>query len=319
MMVENEIIASMKGAEKIVILPHVSADGDALGSSLALALALKKLDKNPVIYLEEEIPLIFNFLPGKEFIRIFDGNSEDSDLVMALDTGDRERLGKRIELFNRAGYTINMDHHPTNTEFANLNLVKTGAAATGEMIYQIIKMMGLEFDKDIAVCLYVAVVTDTGGFRFGNTTTLTHQITADLLNYELDVANISQILFETSSLSKIKLMGMAIDNLEVLEDGKVAFMTITDEMIKSSGAKDEDCDGLVNIGRNIGDVEVAVLMRQRADGEFKMNFRSKNYVDVSEIANKLSGGGHKRAAGCTVKGDMKDIKELILKEIKKVL
>ncbi|NLD50122.1 MAG: bifunctional oligoribonuclease/PAP phosphatase NrnA [Clostridiaceae bacterium] len=318
-MVENDIVASIKDTDKIAILPHVSIDGDALGSSLALALALKKQNRNPVIYLEEEIPSNFSFLPGKEFIRIYDGNSADFDLVMALDTGDRERLGRRIEIFNKAGLTINMDHHPTNTEFANLNLVKTGASATGEMIYQVIKMMGLEFDKDIAVCLYVAIVTDTGGFRFSNTTTLTHQITADLLNYELDVAHISQILFETSSLSKVKLMGMAIDNLEVLEDGKVAFMTITDDMIKSAGAKDEECDGLVNIGRNVGDVEVAVLMRQKTNGEFKINFRSKNYVDVSEIANKLSGGGHKRAAGCTIKGSMKEIKELILKEIKQVL
>jgi phosphoesterase RecJ-like protein len=318
-MIENDIISMIRDAEKIAILPHISIDGDALGSSIALAMALKKAGNEPTVLLEEEIPLSYKFLPGTEHVEIYGGNPGSFDLVIALDTGDVERLGKRIKIFNSANATVNIDHHATNTRFAELNLVKTTASAVGEIIYQTIRLMGLDIDKDIALCLYVAIATDTGGFRYSNTTPLTHQIVADLINNGVDVAEISQIIFETLTLSKVKLTGMALDTLEILENGKVAFMTVTDEMLKNASAKEEECDGIVNLGRNIREVEVAVLMRQKMDNEYKINFRSKNYVDVSIIANRHSGGGHKMAAGCTMKGNMAQIKEMLLKEIREVL
>ncbi|GAE87520.1 3'-to-5' oligoribonuclease A [Acetivibrio straminisolvens JCM 21531] len=240
-------------------------------------------------------------------------------MVIALDTGDMERLGKRAAIFNDAGITVNIDHHPTNTQFGQVNLVNTDSAAVGEMIYRLIEMMGINIDKDMATCLYVAIATDTGGFRYSNTTPVTHRITADLINNGVDVSYISQTVFETVSLPKVKLMGKAIENLELFENGKLAIIKITDDLLKSVGAKEEDCDGIVNIGRNIEGVEVAVVIRQRAGGELKINFRSKNYVDVSVIANRHSGGGHKRAAGCTIKCGINEAKEMLIKEIREVL
>ncbi|HOQ36444.1 MAG TPA: bifunctional oligoribonuclease/PAP phosphatase NrnA [Acetivibrio sp.] len=318
-MVENRIIKLINEAERIAILPHVSADGDALGSSLALAIALRTMDKVVTVYLEEEIPSIYSFLPGRESAQVYGEKPDKYELVLALDTGDLERLGRRIAIFEEADKTVNIDHHTTNTEFARLNLVKVSSSAVGEIIYQLIKMMGIALDKDMATCLYVAIATDTGGFRYSNTTPITHQISADLINNGVDVANISQLVFETTSLPKVKLMGKAIDNMELLENGKLAFIYITDEMLKSIGAVEEDCDGLVNIGRNIEGVEVSILIRQRGDDEYKINFRSKSYVDVSSIANRHSGGGHVRAAGCTVKGDINEIKNALIKEIREVL
>lgn len=318
-MIENEIISLIKEADKIALLPHVSADGDALGSSVALALALKALNKEPTIYIEEEVPSTYSFLPGREFTRLYNEKPDKFGVVLALDTGDMERLGKRAAIFNDADITANIDHHTTNTRFAQLNLVNTSSSAVGEIIYQLIKMMGIGIDKDMATSLYVAIATDTGGFRYSNTTPVTHQITADLINNGADVSYISQMVFETTSLQKVKLVGKAIESLELLENGKLAILIITDDLLKNVGAREEDCDGIVNIGRNIEGVEVAVVIRQRADDEIKINFRSKNYVDVSAIANRHSGGGHKRAAGCTVKGDINDIKEILIKEIQEVL
>ncbi|TYQ13044.1 UNVERIFIED_CONTAM: phosphoesterase RecJ-like protein [Acetivibrio alkalicellulosi] len=318
-MVENNIICVINKAESIAVLPHISIDGDALGSSLAIAYAIKKLGKKVKVYTEENIPLSYSFLPGKDFVTVYDGNADKFDLVLALDTGDIDRLGKRVEIFNGGSTTVNIDHHATNTEFAEINFVKTGSSATGEIIYQLIKMMGLSLCKEMATCIYVAITTDTGGFRYSNTTSITHQIVADLINNGVDVAAISQLLFETISLSKVKLMGMAIDTLEMLESGRVAFITITDTMLINAGAKEEECDGIVNIGRNIRDVEVAVVVRQNDENQFKINLRSKKYVDVSIIANKLGGGGHKKAAGCIVKGDMDGVKEMIIREIREVL
>jgi len=318
-MIEKEIIKAIEKAERIAVLPHVFADGDALGSSIALALALRKMGKQVRVYIEEEIQHTFDFLPGKELIEVFDGQAEGLDLVLILDTGDLARLGRRVEIFNKIENTINIDHHTTNTEFASINLVKSSAAAVGEIIYQLLKSMGMEIDQDISTCLYVAIATDTGGFRYSNTTALTHQITADLINSGVDVSKVSQLVFETVPYKKVKLMGLAIDAIEIFEDGKMAFITITDEMMKKTDASEEDCDGLVNIARNIEGVEVAILIRQRSDDEFKINFRSQNYVDVSAIARKYSGGGHMKAAGCTLKGNLEDIKQMLYRDMREVL
>lgn len=318
-MIEKRIIEAIESARNIAVLPHVSADGDALGSSIALALALKKMGKDCRVFIEEEIPQTYHFLPGKEYLEVFKGKKEEYDLVLALDTGDLARLGKRLEIFNSTDFTINIDHHTTNTEFASINLVKTSAAAVGELIYQLVKMMGVSLDESISTCLYVAVATDTGGFRYSNTTPVTHQIAAELISNGVDVSKVSQVVFETLPFKKVRLMGLAIDSIEIFEGGKAAFITVTNEMLKKAEAMEEDCDGLVNIARNIEGVEVAVLIRQRSENEFKINFRSQNYVDVSAIAHKYSGGGHKKAAGCALRGSMEEVKHILNNDIREVL
>ncbi|MDP4092529.1 MAG: bifunctional oligoribonuclease/PAP phosphatase NrnA [Bacillota bacterium] len=315
----DNIVSTLKGAEKIAVLPHISIDGDSLGSSLALAMALKKLNKEVKIYLSEEIPYIYSFLSGKENTEIYTDQNIVYDVAVALDCGDMGRLGERDFLFNSAKKTINIDHHKTNTEFAFLNYVDPKSSAVGEIIYQIIKMLGAGLDKAAAECLYVAIATDTGGFRYSNTTALTHQIISELINTGIDVSEISQKVFETSTLRKVKLMGFAIESLELFEHGKVACLTLTDQDMKKAEAVEEDCDGIVNIARNIQGVEVAVMLRQRDNGEVKANLRSKAYVDVSVIAGMFSGGGHKRAAGFTAAGRVEDIKSKLLDDIKEVL
>lgn len=324
MMMLNRIIAEIKSAQKIAIFPHVSADGDAIGSCLALGLALDKLNKEAVVYTEEEIPLLLSFLPGMEMTKVFAHEIMEKakagyDLVIALDTGDIERLGNRREIFIGNSNTVNVDHHPTNTMFASLNYVQTGAAATGEIIYQMVKLMGLDLDAEISTCLYVALTTDTGGFRYSNTTGITHQIAADLINNGVKVADISQQIFENTSLERLKLMGLVINSLELYEESKISYIGITEEMLNSAGAGDEDCDGMVNLGRSIRGVEVSVVLREKLQGEIRVNLRSKTYVDVAAIATRFGGGGHKRAAGCTIKGDMKQAKEMVLTEIRKAI
>jgi len=322
-MVLIDIINVLKKSKKVIIMPHVSVDGDGLGSSLALGLALEKIGTSVEVWLEEDVPNVYSFLPGSHLVNVYNGEGELSGectgTVVALDAGDLPRLGKRVEIFNNAGITINIDHHGTNDGFAQYNYVNVNSSSVGEILYQFIKMMGIEFDTDIATCLYVAISTDTGGFRYSNTTSITHQIAGDLLNSGVNVAEVSQRIFDTVSYEKVMLMGAAINSLEFFENGKVAFITISDDVMKSTGAKEEDCDGIVNIGRNVREVEVAVMIRSRSDGEMKVNLRSNSYVDVSEIAKTYSGGGHKRAAGCTVKGNIEDIISKLLDDIRKVL
>jgi phosphoesterase RecJ-like protein len=323
-MITDNIINTLKYAEDIAILPHISADGDALGSSLALGLALNKIGKEVVVYLEEEVPNIYRFLPGLQLIRIYNFETQGSfrkkhDVIVAIDTGDMDRLGARTDIFNGGRITVNIDHHFTNSEFAFLNLVKSSASAVGEIIYEIIRNMNISLDADISTCLYVAIITDTGGFRFSNTTALTHKISAELIDNGVKAADISQQVFETTSLAKVKLMGAAINCLDLLQNGKIAFIVLTDEAENIKDLKDEDFDGIVNIGRNIAGVEVAVLMREKATGEIKVNLRSKSYVDVGAIAGMFSGGGHKRAAGFTTNKNLEELKKMLLKDISESL
>ncbi|WP_024833917.1 DHH family phosphoesterase [Ruminiclostridium josui] len=313
---EKEIIKAIEKAESIAIFPHVSADGDAIGSSLALALAIKKAGKKVIVYMEESIPDNYKFLPGIELARFISESDEVMGLNIALDTGDNGRLGTRADRFFKAPVTINIDHHITNTKFAQYNHVDASSASTGELIFLLLNEIGYEIDTDMAKCLYTAIATDTGGFKYGNTTAETHRTAAELLSTGIDVADLSQKIFDNTSFVKLKLTQKAIELLELYENDLLAVTVITQDILRLTGAKDEDCDGLVNIGRSIVGVEVSVLIKEKSNNEIRVNLRSKAYVDVSEIAASFGGGGHKRAAGCTINGSISDVKEQLINTIK---
>lgn len=318
-MLMNKIINAIKKAHNIAILPHVSADGDALGSSFALAIALKGLGKNATIYLEEDIPFIYGFMPGLILSKVYNGTDNiETDVAVALDTGDLQRLGKRRAIFEKSSLTVNIDHHTTNSMFATLNHVIPYSSASAEIIYQMIKSMGINLNGEMALCLYVAIATDTGGFRYANTTAITHQITADLINNGVDIADTSQKVFDTISHEKLKLISLGIQNLEFHENGKIAVMTVTREMLEKSGALDEDCD-IVGLGRNVKGVEIAVMLREKDNGEIKVNLRSNTDFDVARLAASFSGGGHKKASGFSAKGHIEDVKSELLCKIKQSL
>jgi phosphoesterase RecJ-like protein len=351
MLLLDRITAELNASERIVIFPHEAADGDAIGSSFALALILSRMGKKVQVLMEEEIPYIYGFLPGIEFCgAVIAGNGSLSlpgngnlglpgsrsldmagsrnldpaggcvfDLAVALDCGDMERLGSRKEIFGCSPKSVNIDHHLTNTQFAVMNYVDAGSSATGEIIYDLMKRLGQRLDKDIAECLYVAISTDTGGFRYTNTTPLTHRIAADLLEAGIDVAGISQKVFDSTSSGKVKLMGAAIQSLELLENGKIAVMAVSGETIMNMGASEADSDGIINTARNIRGVEVAAMLRETDKDGIKVNLRSNSYVDVSAIAGRYSGGGHKCAAGFTAGGSLEQVKEMLIKDLKEAL
>jgi len=313
--VKKKIMDEIIKAKKIAIIPHISADGDALGSSFGLALGLKKLNKDVEVFLEEEVPTIYKFMPGLELEKEYTFQSSYYDLVIAIDVGDVSRLGERSELLNNGRKTVNIDHHKTNTLFAFYNLVDSGISSVGEMIYTMLVELGVEINKDIATCLYIAISADTGGFRYSNTTSATHKVISEIVSFGVDIADISKKIFDNVSFQKLKLVGKAVDSIELIENGKIAVIVISDKGLNISGLKDEDYDGIVNLGRNIEGVEVSILFREKPNGEIKINLRSNYYVDVSKLANMYMGGGHKRAAGCVVKGELKKMKKQVLEDL----
>mgnify|MGYP000978040495 CR=1 FL=1 len=302
----SKVAEKLREARDIVILPHINADGDALGAALALALALRNMDKEVDVLLEEEVPSNLDFLPGQELIK---KNPQKSyHVALNIDNGDITRLGLREPYFHGADIKLSIDHHATNKVEAHYSYIDIKASATGEIVYDLIlTYLGGSLNKDIALCLYTAIVTDTGGFRYTNTTPRTLEIGAELLKYDIDFPYVIKKVFDMVSHTKLFLMKQTMNSLRLLEQGKLAISYITYEDIKALPAKNDDFEGLVNIGRNLMGVEVSLFLREDPKGHFRGNLRSNNYVDVSKIAEKFNGGGHKRAAGFNREGELEDV------------
>lgn len=298
-------------------MTHTSADGDALGSSFAMALALEHMGKRVSVFLEEAVPKMLDFLPGQQHIGTI--SEENFDLAMCLDTSDIKRLGKRAQLYTHAARKITIDHHTTNNMEADGLWIDQKAAAVGEMIYLLVTALQVPVSRDMAICLYTAIVTDTGGFRYSNTRPESHLITAELLKKDIPFADIAKKVFEFVSHSKMSLLKKTLQNLTLYHGGKTAFSWIEHDDIHPVNAQTDDFEGLVNVGRNLEGVEVSLFLREETPGHYKGSLRANEYVDVARIASLFSGGGHKRAAGFSMDGNLDEIRERLLAEIEKVL
>lgn len=303
----------IKESKKIAILSHIMPDGDNIGSCLALYNALIKLGKNVVLIQDDDIPEMYRFLKNSDrFVK--PGENYSIDLVIVLDCGDIGRLGKSARYLENKDI-INIDHHISNTEFGHHNIVDTSASATAELVYELINKLEIVLDKDICECIYTGIVTDTGQFQYSNTTSVTHKIAADLISNGVEPSKVYKAVYQNNSISKIKLIGKALSLMEFYYDNRIASIMLNKEVFESVGAKDEDTDGLINFARDIKGVEVALLFKETYDGKIKIGFRSKDFIDVNQIAQKFGGGGHIRAAGATVAGEIKSIKEKIVEAV----
>ncbi|HOQ76157.1 MAG TPA: bifunctional oligoribonuclease/PAP phosphatase NrnA [Thermoclostridium sp.] len=293
-------------AQSVAIMPHLNVDGDALGTSLALALALNSCHCQADVLLEEEVPAMLDFLPGQELIK--KAPKDRYQVALNIDNGDITRLGGRLEVYNNAEVRLSIDHHATNKVEADISFVDTKAAATGEIVYRMLtQYMGLPVTQDIALCLYTAIITDTGGFRFSNTTPVTMEIAGELMKTGIDFTNANKMVFDRISYAKLFLMKQTMNSLMLFFNGKLAVSYLRWSDLASFNAKLEDTEGLVNIGRNLEGVEVSLFLKEEKPGSFKGSLRSNQYVDVAKVAERFGGGGHMRAAGFTAEGDLEDI------------
>ncbi len=319
--IENQIdlaIEKILNSEDIYIASHVQPDGDNLGSILALGIALKSINKKVYILKTDKIPSDYLFLPLVESIQTF-SEMEKIDLFISLDVSDKNRLGKNAYLIDKAITSINIDHHISNNNFCDINIVDSGASATGELVYRIIKKMNIVIDKNIATCIYTAISSDTGSFMYDNTSYKTHEIISELIKIGIDKSNININLYQNRSIERTMLFINAIGTIEFYFDNKVALVKVTQKMLEDSAANMDDTEGIVSFIREIASVEVAILIKEFNDKEMKVSMRSKRTVDVATICANLGGGGHVRAAGVTIYSSIEHAKELILNEVKKVI
>lgn len=300
----------IKEEDSFLIASHFLPDGDSVGSSLALARSLIKSGKKVTLFNRDSIPAKYQFLNHLSLstlmINSYPEDNENINLIV-LDCSDFGRSGLPPEMQNNFKTIINIDHHVTNEYYGSVNLVLPEAAATGEIVFKLLRYGELYIDKDIATALYVAISTDTGSFKFENTTSRTHIIVADLLNYNINPATISQHVFDEKPLPYFLLLKKALSTLEFWEDNRIASMTISRDMLLQEGADMEIMDGIINYTKNIDGVEVGILFFIDRDNEIKVGLRSKN-VDVSLIADRFGGGGHIRAAGFRNTGSYPEVK-----------
>jgi phosphoesterase RecJ-like protein len=311
------IASALKGCETILISAHKSPDGDALGSQLALMLALRKLNKTVIAHNLDPVPEIYRFLPGQDQIKVGKPVQGRYDAHVVVDA-DPPRTGL-FEGTYPADVLINIDHHITNPREWPLTWLDPEASACGEMIYRLVQELGAPLDRDIALCLYTAIFTDTGSFRYTNTSPASMRISAALLEAGADPWLVTENVYESFAYRRLKLLGSVLSGMELSEDGRIAWVCVTHELYDRTGTTAEDTDNFVNYVRSVKGVEVAVLFRQTAAEEYKISLRSKGRVDLSGLAQLLGGGGHKNAAGGTIKGVFIDAKTKVLTEVGKAI
>ena len=313
----DNILEEIKKAETIVILTHETPDGDAIGSSLAMKLALKQLGKDAYVIIPK-YSRTFEFLPEAKSIKK-ESEVEKYDLAISVDGATLKRLAG-AEYFEKAKTKIQIDHHSVNTMYADLNFVNPVAPACCEILLGMFEYFGIEITLEIGTCIITGIITDTGGFQYAGVTAETFEFAANLLQKGVNISNVYQKVLSIKTRAHFELSRLVSGRMEFFENGKIAFTYMNKEDEEKAGAEEGDHEGLVEIGRNIEGVEVSVFIREKEGvNSYKVSLRSKEYVNVADVALMLGGGGHIKAAGCLVQGTIQEVKEKVLAEIKKVM
>lgn len=314
----DEILNQIKNAESIVVVTHQTPDGDAVGSSLAMKLALESIGKNPDVIIPE-VPSVYDFLPGREDIKA-SSDIEKYELAISVDCATEMRIDGK-EYFENAKHTIVIDHHGSNTMYGDFNYVNPVSPACCDILAGVFDYYNINITKDIGTCLLTGIITDTGGFKYPSTTAETFEFAAELLRKGVNVSEIYKRTMDTMSRATFELTKRVMERMEILENGKVAFTYITKQDVNEVDAKPGDHEGLVNIGRNLDGIEVSIFIRQNEENkdEYRVSMRTNGDINASDICLMFGGGGHPRAAGATVEGTVEEVKEKLMKEIKKVL
>ena len=305
------ILKVMREGERFLVCSHSGPDGDAVGSMLAMGMLLEKMGKRADLVSADRVPVVHRALPGVDKIEMAlrVHGPYDAVILLECDGVERTRL-QGLEKF----FQINIDHHASGVEFADLNWIDHGAACVGEMVYQLFKATGVALTVEAATCIYTTVLTDTGGFIYGGTRASTFELARELTLAGADPIKIAQQVYFSTPMSKLLLLGAALRNLH--REGRLAWLSITHEDMVRSCAVEEDCEGIVNYALSIAEVEVAVFLRELEEPRVRVSLRSKGRVNVAAIAERLGGGGHENAAGCTLDGPLERAKEQILGELR---
>jgi len=316
--VREKICEVFREKSSFLITSHKDPCGDAIGSELALGSLLRRLGKEVIIINSDPVPPNLLFLPGADKILCSSEIRRIQEVAVVLDCGTLNRAGSVAEAVKQSDIAINIDHHISNDHFGTLNYVDVDASATGEQIFSFFKQLNLVVNKEEAMCLYTSIMMDTGSFQHANTKPHTHAIAAHLLSKGADTNLIAREVYGNLSLANRRLLGLALTNLRLSDDARIAWFKVTRQMYQETGGTETDAHDFIDYIHCMKDPLVSFSLREVDSGNVKVSFRS-NSVDVARIAQSFGGGGHGRASGCTIKGQIEEVEKKVLETVRKSL
>lgn len=318
----DQIVDRLRTVRHVLVASHENPDGDAIGSLIAMGLALEAIGRQVTYFNPSFIPTVYRFLPSVRRVSSQIPDNERYDAAVLLDCGSLNRLGAAGERISRFPAVINIDHHSTNTQFGTHRFVDTAACASAEIVYRLIHRLGVCIDQPMALAIYTGILTDTGSFRFSNTNAASFAICLEMVEKGVDPSMVAQHVYGTYSMGRIKLLNLALDTIEISRSGRVSVMSVTQEMFRETGTQVEESVGLINYAKSIEDVRVAVLIQEEGNTgngfgkkPYHVSLRSDGSVDVAKIAISFGGGGHKSAAGFSLSGKLNEIKSRIVRMV----
>lgn len=314
---------ALKKKDNFLLASHINPEGDAVGSILAMESLLRRLGKKTLIACEDPFPERLACLPSKRWNRAKDVQpGRPFGALVVADCPTLERIGLVQKLLTPKTEIFNIDHHISNVRFGHYNYIQPSASAAGEVVYDIFKQFKMKLNQEEATALYVSISTDTGSFKYSNTTVKSHQIASELIQTGIDIEKINDALYATYSLEKIQLYSLLLGRVQRSSDGAIAWVGLTRADLKRTGATYEDTEGFIDFLKYIKEVHFSFFMSEMdgaQKGQVKVSFRSKGDYDVAQVAAHFGGGGHKKAAGCTINGALEEATEKILEQIKLAL
>jgi phosphoesterase RecJ-like protein len=307
-----QIVEALRARQRFVLSSHSRPDGDSIGSQLAMAYALQAMGKTVTVVNADPAPPPLMAFPGVPGIRVAPSADGDFDAAIIMECGDLKRTGVTgLERF----FVINIDHHPGNSGYGQINWFNAGAAACAEMVYEMVLALGVPLSKEIATHIYLAILTDTGSFHYSSMSTRTFEICRECLDAGVEPGQVARMVFDSNNLGRLKLFGAVLNLMQIDPSGRIATLHVDHEMMVAAGGSYEDTEGLVNMPLTVKDIVASVFFKQEHGNEYRVSLRSKGDIDVNAIAKVYGGGGHKNASGCTLTGALGELQKTLVRQL----
>jgi phosphoesterase RecJ-like protein len=308
----RQIVEAIGARQRFVLSSHTKPDGDSIGSQLAMAYALRALGKETVIVNADAAPGPLLAFPGVADIQIADRVTGDYDAAIIMECGDLTRTGVAgLDQY----FVINIDHHPGNSSYGQINWFDASAAACGEMVYDAIRALGVPLQAEIATHVYLAILTDTGSFHYSNISPRTFEICKETLLAGVDPVLVARDVYNSNNMGRLKLFGAVLSAMQLDETGRIAIVYLDHEMARAAGGTYDDTEGLINLPLTVKEIRAVVFFKHSEGEEYRVSMRSKGEIDIGAVAKEFGGGGHKNAAGCTVQGGIDELQKLFVARI----